>query len=591
MKSISILISTILFVGLTLRLHAQLSVSHIFDNNMVLQRDKAVKIWGTAAPMEKIKIEFSGQIKSAVTNNQGEWSLYLDAMAASTVPKDMNVKGKSSSVKFTNILVGDVWILGGQSNMEFDLARIFHGDVEILSANFPNIRLMTIPSSANLKPQKDFKRINEYDSWYDRYDKKGYWFICSPETVPTFSGLGYIFGRRLYLASKVPIGLIDASLGGTTIEAWISPETLAKMPENNPLLKQWNDKVAAYDPDENLKTLIKNWEKNSAARIKEGSEPTPKPVVTSPSPALDRNFPGSSYTGMISVVAGLSAKGVVFHQGYNNALEDSRPQQYALNFKAMIADWRNCFNDKDLPFGIIEFSAGGEPQTIGNYELRMMDPSPYIREGQFRAFKDLPNTGFVCAYDQQVNWYHPQKKVELGERIARWALSTQYGFKLGWEPAVCTGFEQLKDKFILTFNKEVKSSDDRPIEGFSIAGSDRHFFPAKAIYVKTQNEKGKLVDDKKRIEVSNLLAVDPVAVRYAWARNPLGNLINADDRIMPVPLFRTDNWHYPEAPFSSNEYAKHRNNLKILQKQAEEWARLRTILEAEHLLKEIKKLE
>jgi sialate O-acetylesterase len=579
--------STLLIIiqlAVALHLEAQVRPAHIFDNNMVLQRDKPVKVWGLADPQEKVKIEFGGQGKTAVANDLGEWFAYLDPMPASAQPREMKLSGKASSVRFTNVLVGDVWILGGQSNMEFDLARIFHGDVEILSANFPSIRLMTIPSSANLPPKKDFERINEYDSWYDRYDKKGYWFTCSPETVPTFSGIGYVFGRRLFMASQVPIGLIDASLGGTTIEAWISPETLARMPENSSLLKQWNDKVAAYDPEEDLKTKIRNWEKNSVARIKEGDEPPPKPAAASPSPALDRNFPGSSYTGMIAVIAGLTVKGAVFHQGYNNALEDSRPKQYALNFKAMMNDWRRAFQDKDLPFGIVEFSAGGEPQTLANYEMSMIDPSPFIREGQFQAFKDLPHTGYVCTYDQQVNWYHPQKKVEAAERIARWALSTQYGFNLEWEPAECIGIERTKERIILNFSKEVKTSDDRPIEGFSIAGSDRHFFPAKASYVKTQNEKGKMIDDRKRIEVRNSLVGDPVEVRYAWARNPLGNLVNVDKPIIPVPLFRSDTWDYPEAPYLQDEYAAHRANMKMLRKQAEEMGRLRILREAELLL-------
>jgi sialate O-acetylesterase len=586
MNGKSALINIILFAGIMLQLNAQVRPAHIFDNNMVLQRDKPVKIWGLAAPQEGIEIEFDGQVKSAIANKLGEWVVWLDPMPASAEPKEMKLSGKASSVRFSNVLVGDVWILGGQSNMEFDLARIFHGDVEILSANFPKIRLMTIPSSANLPPKKDFERINEYDSWYERYDKKGSWFICSPETVPTFSGIGYVFGRRLFMASQVPIGLIDASLGGTTVEAWISPETLASMPENDSLLKQWNDKAAAYDPEEDLKTKIRNWEKNSAARIKEGDEPLPKPVAASPSPALDRNFPGSSYTGMIAVFAGLTVKGALFHQGYNNALEDSRPKQYALNFKAMIADWRRAFHNKDLPFGIIEFSAGGEPQTLANFELSMIDPSPYIREAQFRAFKDLSHTGYVCSYDQQVNWYHPQKKVEAAERMARWALSTQYGFKLGWEPALCTGIERLNNRIILSFNKEVRTSDDRPIEGFSIAGSDRHFYPAKAVYVKIQNEKGKMIDDKKRIEVRNDLVADPIEVRYAWARNPLGNLVSVDQPIIPVPLFRTDDWEYPEAPFLPDAYAAHRANLKLLRKQAGEKASARINREAALLLKE-----
>jgi sialate O-acetylesterase len=584
MKNIFLLLA---FIS-CLTLQAQVKPAHIFDNNMVLQREKPVKVWGLAAPMEKVTVEFGGQVKYTVANHLGEWHIYLDPMSANDQPQEMKVSGKGSSVLFNNVLVGDVWILGGQSNMEFDLFRIFHGDVEVLSANFPKIRLMTIPGSADRKPQKDFDRINEYDSWYERYDKKGYWFICSPETVPTFSGLGYIFGKRLFMASQVPIGLIDVSLGGTTVEAWLKPETLAEMAENSSLLKQWNEKVAAYDPVEDLKAQIRNWEKDSTARIKEGIDPEPKPAEPSPGPALDRNFPGSSYTGMVAVIAGLTVRGVVFHQGYNNALEDSRPKLYALNFKALIADWRKTFNDKDLPFGIIEFSAGGEPQTLDNYELRMIDPSPYIREGQFKAFLDLPNTGFVCSYDQQVNWYHPQKKVEAGERMARWALSTQYGFDLQWEPAICTGIERLKDRIIVTFSKPIKSSDDRPLEGFSIAGSDRHFFPGKAAYLKTQDENGQQVDDKKRIEVTNNLVIDPVEVRYAWARNPLGNLVNNDNPIIPVPLFRSDKWDYPEAPYLPDEYAAHRASLKTLRKQAMEMAGVRLIRESEMILKNIK---
>jgi sialate O-acetylesterase len=573
------------FSGLIFQSVAQVRSAKIFDNNMVLQRDKPVKIWGNAAPQEKVKVAFRGQIKSATCDQKGEWSVQLDPMQANSTPAVMKISGRSNALEFTNVLVGDVWLLGGQSNMEFDLARIFHGDVEIASANFPNIRLMTIPSSADKAPVKDFERINEYDSWYERYDKKGYWFICSPQTVPTFSGIGYIFGRRLFMASQVPIGLIDVSLGGTTVEAWLSPATLAAMPENSFLLKQWHDKVQAYDPEANLRTQIANWRKDSASSIQEGRELTPRPAQPSPGPLFDRNFPGSSFTGMISVIAGLTIKGFIFHQGYNNALDDSRPKQYALNFKALISDWRKAFNDADLPFGILEFSAGGEPQTPDNFEMRMIDPSPFIREGQLQAFKDVPNTGFVCSYDQQVNWYHPQKKVEAGERMARWALSTQYGFELDWQPALCIGIERLKDRIIVKFDKEVKSSDDRPIEGFAIANSDRHFYPSRACYLKTQNEKGELVENRQMIVVMNKLVADPLEVRYAWARNPLGNLVSNDNRIIPVPLFRTDNWDFPEAPYPTDEYNLHRTKLKTLRKQAEEMNKLRILQEAEIVLK------
>jgi sialate O-acetylesterase len=579
----------LLFLLLGGSLFSQVRPHHIFDNNMVLQRDQPVKVWGWADPSEKINIEFGGQVKSTSANPQGEWIVYLDPMSANSNPQDLKVSGKSNSVVFTNVLVGDIWILGGQSNMEMDLARLFHGDAETLSANFPNIRLMTIPSSAGLLPKKDFERINEYDSWLDRYDKKGYWFTCSPSTVATFSGLGYIFGRRLHLVSQVPIGLIDVSLGGTTVEAWLNPKTLMKMPENSALLKQWNEKEAAYDPVEDLKTKISNWEKRNLVLKSQGLEPAPKPVAPSIRPSLDRNFPGASYTGMVALIGGLSVKGAVFHQGYNNALGDARPKLYAANYKALINDWRELFNNKNLPFGIMELSAGGEPQTLDNYELRMLDAAPAIREGQFNAFRDLPNTGYAAAYDQQVNWYHPQKKVEVGERMARWALSTQYGFNLGWEPAVCTGIERLSDRIIITFNKPVKSSDDRPLDGFAIAGADQHFYPAKAEYLKIENEKGQKVIDKKKVVVWNDLVAHPVELRYAWARNPLANLVNDAERIIPVPLFRTDHWDYSDAPYLPAEMEQHRQQQKKLQQQAEEQARIRIMQEAEKLVKEKKK--
>ena len=575
----------ILAVLFSQMLSAQLRPHPVFDNNMVLQRDKPVKVWGWAAPQEEVKVEFGGQTKTAVANAGGEWMVHLDPVGASSVSREMVISGKDSPVIFHNVLVGDVWVLGGQSNMEFDLVRVFHGDAETLSAHYPEIRLLTIPYNPSRVPVNDFKRINEYDGWHGRYDEKGYWFTCSPKTAETFSGMGYIFGRRVHMASQVPIGIIDISVGGTTLEAWLAPETLATMPENKSLLDQWNERVAAYDPEENLKTRISNWERNSANRKRQGLEPLPKPTEPSPSPALDRSFPGSSYNGMVSGLTGLAVKGILFHHGYNNALGDARPKLYEANFKALVADWRRTFNDPDLPFGIAELSAGGEPQTLENFEEKMVDAAQYIREAQFNTYKEVAHTGFVSSYDQQVNWYHPQKKAEVAERLARWALQSCYGFGLGWEPPTCTKVEHAGNKIILTFSEEVKSSDDRPMEGFAVAGNDRRYFPARAEYVTTKGQNGQVNVDKTRVEVSSDLVTEPAEVRYAWARNPLGNLISSETRVIPVPSFRTDNWDYPEAPYLPEAYEKHRQNLNLLRKQELERAKQRIKMEAELLLK------
>jgi len=571
-------------IALTSRLlTAQVIPNHIFADNMVLQREKPVKVWGCASPREKVQVIFGKQVKYAETNNKGEWFLYLDPLKANKQPKDLIIKGKKNHIIFTNILVGDVWVLGGQSNMEFDLDRVYNGDLEAASANFDNIRLMTIPKSASQTPQKDFEPINEYDDWLDRYDKKGYWFICSPKTVKTFSAMGYIFGRRIYMASQIPIGLIDASVGGTTVEAWLSSGMLNRIPEDKDLIAEWNKKVDSYDAEESLNRRIKNWEIRAEKRKSQGLEPEPKPTKPDQNPALDRNYPGSSYNGMIAVVAGLSIKGMLFNQGYNNALSgDSRPKLYAKNFNALIRDWRDTFKDKNLPFGVIELSAGGTPQTLENHEIQMMDAAPFIREGQFKAYKNLKNVGFASAYDQQEEWYHPRKKIEVAERMARWALETQYSIEMGWKPAEFMSAYRRSDSIIVLFNKEIKTSDDRPFEGFSIANDSGHFFPALAKYfVKGKDRMGKEIEDKTMLVIWNNLVSDPKEVRYAWARNPLGNVVNADirERIIPLSSFRTDSLDYPEAPIGESEMNMYRKKIDELRNRVLEWNRRRQIQE------------
>ncbi len=561
-------IITLIFFLFLSGLSAQVRTHHIFDNNMVLQREKSVRIWGWAAPGEKVKVEFNGQLKTTVASSKREWQVYLDPMPANREALDLTVSGSTTVQKFSNVLVGDVWVLGGQSNMEFDLIRIFHGDMEVASANFPEIRLMTIPRAAGTEAREDFERINEYDSWYGRHDEKGYWFVCSPKRVETFSGLGYVFGRRIHMASQVPIGLIDVSRGGTTLEAWISPKKLNEMPENSPLLQEWTDKAEAYDPEEDLKNKILNWEKRILSRKKQGLEPGPKPTEPSPKADENYNYPGSSYNGMVAVIAGLSVKGAIFHHGYNNALSDARPKLYESNFTSMIEDWRNTFRDDNMPFGIIELSAGGMPQTMDNYESCMMDAASYIREGQFNAYLKLKDVGFASAYDQQVSWYHPQKKVELGERMARWALATQYGLDLSWKPALLKEVETADNKMILTFDKEIRTSDDRPFDGLAMADSINRFFPAVAEYFSMgKDNRGRPVYDRTKLVVSSKFVAKPLAVRYAWARNPLGNLVNSEERIIPVPSFRTDNWDYPEAPYGKKALDMHR---KLLRKRKAE---------------------
>ena len=538
-------LTTLSLIVFSMAACAQLSVHHIFGDNMILQRDKEVRVWGWADPGKEVILEFNGQRVQTTAKEDRSWEMHLNPMPVNTEPQMFKVicnpveENDGQAVIYQNVLVGDVWILGGQSNMELDLQRIYHGDEEIASANFPDIRILTIPHGASPEYVPDFERINEWDGWHGRYDLKGYWFVCTPEVVPTFSGMGYVFGRRIYMASQVPIALIDASWGGTTVEGWTSREKLVEVPENAGLIEMWDNRIQADSTK-----------------------------------AYDRNNPGASFNGMMNIFGGLAIKGIIFHQGFNNALGDARPKLYEKNIKLMVELWRETFNDPDLPFGIIELSAGGQPQTVANFNERMIDAGTYIREAQLNAYKDLTNIGFVAAYDQQVDWYHPFKKSELSERMARWALTEVYGFDLGWKPALVIESDIKGDEILITFDKEVITHDGRPMEGFAIAGINKRFYPANANYlVIGKDERNREIYDRSRILVSSNKVRKPVAVRYAWARNPLGNLVNNShgERVIPVPSFRTDNWDWPEAPFAENsteEFQNHRDLIREMQRQA-----------------------
>ena len=559
---------------------AEVKPHNIFGDNMVLQRGKPVKVWGTADRGETVTVEFAGQKVTAKADRKGNWSAELEPMKASAEGRTLVISSQVSGLRsqVSNVVVGDIWFCGGQSNMEDPLAAIYHGDVEIVSANHPNIRLVTLPQVASTKALEDIDREEPEEEDTPPDYMKGNWAVCSPSMVREFSAIGYIFGRRLHLASGVPIGLVDASWGGTTIEAWTSRATLATISESKGLTSEWDRRIKEYSPAASLRHLVEEWKVDCAVAREHGHEPPPKPTEPELDPVEDRNNPGGSFNGIIAPLSGFKIKGFIFNQGFNNALGNARPKLYAKAFKAMIQDWRRAFDDKSLPFGIVGLTAGGRAQTLENFEMRMLDPGPFIREGQLKVAQELENVCFMPAYDQQVQWFHPHTKLQLAERIARWALNTQYGFKkIGWKPVVCTAFESKGDHMLLTLSADVAVNDGRPIEGFAIAGKDRRFFPAKAEHAPVK-EYGDDEDDIERhghiLKVWSPLVKKPVAARYAWARNPLGNISNAADAeaVLPVPSFRTDGWDWPEAPFEADGDAameKYHDSMNAMRENAE----------------------
>lgn len=590
-----------------------LCVANAFQSNMVLQRDKPMNIWGWADPDEEVKVSFAGQEVQARAGADRAWQVTLKPVAANGSSQTMTVKGKTRTLTLENILVGDVWVLGGQSNMEFPISNVDDGDLEIASANFPQMRLLTIPQGKGFASVHSFERLHEWSDWSHQHYRKGDWDICSPETVRDFSAIGYIFGRRLAMATGVPIGLIDASIGGTTVETWTPEDVLRKIDgvETKAMLKEWDDKIAAFDPQADLKARIAGYE-NRMKNLRDKGQPIPAdskpPSELQPGPVGDKNRPGCRFASVIKPLRGLAVAGAVWHQGFNNCFNGSAgARMYYEVFAKMIAAWRENFGDAQMPFCIISLCTAGDPQTLENFLPPMYDPGAYIREAQYKTFLDLRGAGdktigFASSSDLRKSWYHPQIKIPNGERAAKWALTTKYGLLKGrdadeyWLPPAVQKVEIAGGALKLTLNSEVKTRDDSDgkILGFAIAGNDRRFYPAHADWFSDDaKDKGKKPQYVRNILVlSSKFVSQPAHFRYAWARNPMGNVVNS--RGVPLPGQRSDAWLLEETPIKpavpagTPEDAARRQAGNQLRKLLEQADVERRFQEAEATLTELK---
>ena len=488
-------------------------------------------------------------------------------MPANTTPQTMTVKGKNQTLKLENILIGDVWVLGGQSNMEFPISNVVDGQLEVVSANFPEIRLLTIPVGKGFKSVHSFERLYEWSSWSSRHFRKGDWDICTPETVAEFSAIGYVFGRRLAMATQVPIGLIDASQGGTTVEAWTPEAVLKKIDgkETREMLADWAQKIAEYDPKADLENQIKRYE-SRVKSFKDQGKPVPanlkRPTELRPGPVADKNRPGCRFASTIQPLEGLAVSGVLWHQGYNNCFNGSAgAKMYYQVFGPMITAWRKNFDDAKLPFCVISQCTAGAPQTMDNFLPPMFDVGALLRAAQYKTFVDFEKAGdttigFVSCYDQRKSSYHPGIKIPVGERAAKWALASKYelfgnrGAEEYWLPPTIEKIDVADGKIKLTMSTTVKTADESTdkLQGFAIAGEDRHFYPAVTDYYTDgkKDNRGRVQYAKNILVLSSPFVAKPTQFRYAWARNPMGNITN--NRGVPLATQRTDDWLLEEVP-------------------------------------------
>lgn len=473
---------------------AEVSVPNIFGDHMVLQQQQANKVWGHAAAGEKVTVTVAGQTKTTTADADGNWSVSLDPLPVGG-PHELLIEG-TNTIAIQDVLVGEVWICSGQSNMEWPVGAVDGADLEAAAANFPNIRMISYLNVGTQEPV-----------WTQ---KDAVWKVCSPKTVGEFSAVGYFFGRQLHQTLGVPIGLVDNSWGGSAAEAWVNRKVLESEPELKPLIERWQAMEKEFDALSTKASL---------------SEDEQKKLNDLRGQMSGNARPGNLYNGILKSHLGYGIKGAIWYQGESNA---GRSYQYRTLFPLMISNWRAEWGQGDFPFYWVQLAdfldEKPEPTESGWAELR---------EAQTMTMDKLPNTGEAVIIDLgEGKDIHPRHKEPVGQRLARWALANQYGVKIPCHSPSYKSMEKQGGTIILSFEHVDggwRPFDVNQLVGFAIAGEDKHFVWADA----------KLLDGN-RIEVSSPKVADPGAVRYAWADNPVCNMYNGIG--LPLTPFRTDDW-------------------------------------------------
>lgn len=468
---------------------ADVKVPNIFGDHMVLQQAQKNRVWGMAAAGEAVTVKIDRQMHSATADKDGKWQVSLDPLPVGG-PYELSIKG-GNEIKISDVLVGEVWICSGQSNMQWSVDQANDPDLVKLAAKFPKLRMINFPQTGSQEP-----------IW--THDRQ--WQLCTPETVGKFSAVGYFFGRQLHQTLEVPVGMVNNAWGGSACEAWINRETLAADPQFKPLLDRWAGMEKTYAD------LVAN---------KEAKEDQKRPLEGQ---MRGNARPGNIYNGVLKSHLGYGIKGAIWYQGESNA---GRAYQYRELFPLMISSWRKEWNQGDFPFYWVQ---------LADFKNESPDPMESdwaeLREAQTMTMAKLPNTGEAVIIDiGEGKDIHPKNKVDVGLRLARWALAKQYGVSLDYHSPQYKSMEKSGNKIVLAFDhvgKGWRPFDVAAPRGFAIAGEDKKFVWADA----------KIVDGK--VEVSSASVPSPVAVRYAWADNPVCNMFNASG--LPLTPFRTDDW-------------------------------------------------
>ena len=593
---------------------AELRFAHIFNSNMVLQQQKPIRVWGWAEPGKKIAVTltekeavaakylaeteddepkddqysvrlayreknapvFAQQQKEAKADGEGRWQVTFDPVPASFKPKYLVAVSADKGIALSNILIGEVWLCSGQSNMEWPY--YFEANIEKPGAIYNGIRYTERFGSGReshwdatwYKPRKDL---------FERVD----WYECSPETVNNCSGIAYWFAKTLHFYLKVPIGIVNNARGGSVAYAWCDRKRLDGI-ENEKIrtiLAKYDKQAGEWETTEGQARALERakkefeekrmgwWRKEAEKAKASGRKPRGKPRFHPPrDPRKAHSGPSGLYNGVVLPIRQLTVRGVLWYQGENNAF--NRWTQHQHTFPLVIPSFREAFGDPQLPVGVFDLAGFGDPQTSverscvqGGYAI--------IRDTLTQYTNHDPHAWLIPVYDVGHVKIHPMDKLPVGMRGARWALSRVYGKKnICHRGPKYKGIEIVEGRARITFapdenmwgwqykktetfTPETKQGrgGDANIRGFAIAGADRRWYPAKA----RRNEK------ERYVEVWSDLVPEPVAVRYGWASNPDGNLAHRWYHNLPVPTFRTDDWSIPGA-YGSEYSREYEQNIK-----------------------------
>ncbi|AQQ72551.1 hypothetical protein SMSP2_02941 [Limihaloglobus sulfuriphilus] len=503
MKRFTFVFTLLIFASLAA---AEIRLPAIFGDNMVLQRQDKVAVWGWANPGEKVKVSpswgwfgFYSQKTSADEN--GRWKVYIKTGKAKG-PQKLTIKGEQNTVELSNILLGEVWLCSGQSNMAWTLGAFENTEQDIAAADFPQMRLFTVQREISRQPLDDCS---------------GKWEPCSPKTAAAFSAVAYYFGRTLHNELDVPVGLINSSWGGTVAEAWTSRDALAEGGFESIFDRQREHEENFEKTYEQYLKNLENWRAQAEKAKEEGKPEPPKPGEPKD---FHANSPSALYNAMINPLVPFTFKGTIWYQGESNR---TRAFEYKSLFPTLIQNWRNVFDYKKMPFYFVQlasyrYGSGDQPLYLAE-----------LREAQLLTLKGVPNTGMAVTTDiSDIKNIHPHQKEQVGKRLALWALAKDYGKRVQYSGPIYDEMEVENGRIRIHFRHTADglAAKDGPLEWFEIAGLDGEFVEANAV-----------IDDDTVI-VSSPDVPEPAHVRFGYHELAEPNLFNSAG--LPASPFRTD---------------------------------------------------